>query len=106
MLPEDLLSQARALGAQISRLRKARQLRQSDVALRAGISRPTAVRIEAGDPGRTLGQLLRYLDAIAPGSSLLDLLQAKDPALKALQAREETQRVHAPRKSRLDELDF
>jgi hypothetical protein len=31
---------------------------------------------------------LRYLQAISPGSTLLDLLSEKDPALLALSARE------------------
>jgi len=41
----------------------------------------TATLIEAGDPGRTLGQVLRYLGAIAPGMSLLQLLSADDPSV-------------------------
>ena len=40
-------------------------------------------RIERGDPGLAVGQVLRYLDAIAPGSTLLDLLSESDPPLAA-----------------------
>lgn len=88
------------------RLRQARKLRQSDAAARAGLSRSTAVLIEQGDIRRTLAQILRYLEAVAPGVTLLDLLLAKDPALNALAMREMTQRVRTMTKAELDRLDF
>ena len=47
------------------------------------MSRSTIYRIEKGDPGVALGQLLRYLKAIAPGSTLQDLLSAADPTLQS-----------------------
>lgn len=75
-------------------------------ALRAGISRNTAYRIERGDPGVALGQLLRYIDAIVPGCTLLDLLMETDPALAALQARETRKRVRPLSAGELDELSF
>jgi len=37
-------------------LRKARKMTQAEAAARAGLSRSTAVLIEAGDPSRTLAQ--------------------------------------------------
>lgn len=49
--------------------------------------------LEKGDLGRTQAQILRYLEAIAPGVSLLSLLKEEDPSLQALAAREATQRV-------------
>jgi transcriptional regulator with XRE-family HTH domain len=105
-LPVDLLAMSHEVGAKLSRLRKARRLRQSDVALRAGVSRSTAVLLEAGDPGRTLSQVLRYLHAISPGSTLLDLLQDADPALVTLRQSEETKRVRKLSGKALEELDF
>ena len=66
-LPVELLSMSHEVGGKLARLRKARRLRQAAVALRAGVSRSTAGLIEAGDPGRTLSQVLRYLNAISPG---------------------------------------
>ncbi len=105
-LPVDLLSMSHEVGAKLSRLRKARRLRQSDVALRAGVSRSTAVLLEAGDPGRTLSQVLRYLNAISPGSTLLELLQEADPALVTLRQSEETKRVRKLSGKALEELDF
>lgn len=104
--PPNLLAQSRELGARITRLRKARRVLQSEAALRAGVSRPTAGRIEAGDPGRTLGQLLRYLHAIAPGVSLLQLVQESDPSLLALAEAEKTKRVRRLSDKQLAKLDF
>jgi hypothetical protein len=50
--------------------------------------------------------VLRYLDAIAPGSTLLDLLSEKDPSLISLSAREKTKRVRDLTADELRELDF
>jgi transcriptional regulator with XRE-family HTH domain len=58
----------------LARLRTARERKQSDAALIAGLSRNTVYRLEKGDPGVALGQVLRHLEAIAPGSTLLALL--------------------------------
>ena len=49
---------------------------------------------------------MRYLQAISPGSTLLDLLTEKDPALLALSAREKTQRVRDLSAAEREELDF
>jgi hypothetical protein len=84
----------------------ARQVKQADAALRAGLSRNTAYRLEKGEPGIALGQVLRYLQAISPGSTLLDLLTEKDPALLALSAREKSQRVRDLSAAEREELDF
>ena len=94
------------LGLLVARLRLARKVKQSDAALRAGLSRNTAYRLEKGDPGLALGQVLRYLEAISPGSTLLDLLSEKDPALLTLAAREKTQRVRDLTAAEREELDF
>lgn len=106
ILTAELTAQATLIGARIARLRKARRILQSDAALRAGISRPVAVQIEAGDPGRSLGQLLRYLAAVAPGMTLQELLAATDPSLRALELHEQTRRVRKLSDAELKELDF
>jgi transcriptional regulator with XRE-family HTH domain len=98
--------EAHQLGERLARLRIARQLRQADAAARAGLARSTAALIEKGDLGRTQAQILRYLEAIAPGVSLLQLLQETDPSLSALAARERTQRVRLLNPSELEKLDF
>lgn len=94
------------LGQSIARLRHARKVKQADAALRAGLSRNTAYRLEKGDPGLAIGQVLRYLEAIAPGTTLANLLTESDPALVALRARESTKRVRDLSAAELDELNF
>lgn len=105
-LAPHLQEQSAELGRRLARLRLARRIKQTDAALRAGLSRNTAYRLERGDPGLAIGQVLRYLEAIAPGSTLLDLLAESDPALAALQAREQSRRVRDLTATELDELDF
>lgn len=100
------LDECARIGALLARLRVARKIKQTDAALRAGLSRNTAYRLEKGDPGLAIGQVLRYLEAIAPGSTLLDLLLEKDPALRALASREQTQRVRDLTAAELKALDF
>jgi len=105
LIPE-LASQTKTLGAALARLRLARGMKQDQAALRAGLSRNTAYRLEKGDPGIALGQILRYLDAIVPGKTLLELLSESDPALAALSAQEQRRRARALSKHELDEIDF
>jgi DNA-binding XRE family transcriptional regulator len=106
LLTPNLASEARKLGAGIARLRIARGMKQDQAALRAGLSRNTAYRLEKGDPGVALGQILRYLDAIVPGKTLFDLLAESDPALAALSSQEQRRRARELSKRELDEIDF
>jgi transcriptional regulator with XRE-family HTH domain len=106
LMTPDQLVQAGLVGERIARLRRARNVLQSEAAVRAGLSRPTATLIEAGDPGRTLSQVLRYLGAIAPGMTLLQLLQGDDPSLVALAEREKRQRVRTLSEKERQKLDF
>lgn len=106
VLDPSLAAEAKRLGAAFSRLRIARGVKQDQAALRAGLSRNTAYRLEKGDPGIGMGQLLRYLDAIVPGKTLLDLLSETDPALAALDAQEQRRRARVLTKRQLDEIDF
>ncbi|MGV2287265.1 helix-turn-helix domain-containing protein [Trinickia sp. YCB016] len=106
LLTPARIQEARELGEKLARLRMARRLRQADAAARAGLARSTAALIEKGDLSRTQAQILRYLDAIAPGLTLLGLLQETDPSLNALSAKEITKRVRPLTKSELDKLDF
>src|SRR6516225_3143284 len=107
LLSSSQAAQAKNLGAALARLRIARDLKQDQTALRAGLSRNTAYRLEKGDPGIAIGQILRYLDAIVPGKSLLELLSETDPALAALSAKERRRRARGELSKReLDELDF
>jgi transcriptional regulator with XRE-family HTH domain len=99
-------AEAKRLGAALARLRIARGMKQEQTALRAGLSRNTAYRLEKGDPGVALGQVLRYLDAIVPGKTLLELLSQTDPALAALGAKEQRRRASELSRRELDEIDF
>jgi transcriptional regulator with XRE-family HTH domain len=106
LMTAEQVAQARLVGERIARLRRARNVLQSEAAVRAGLSRPTATLIEAGDPGRTLSQVLRYLGAIAPGMTFLQLLQGEDPSLVALAEREKRQRVRTLSQQERQKLDF
>jgi len=105
-LATPLLEQSKRLGELLARLRIARGVKQTDAALRAGLSRNTVYRLEHGDPGLAIGQVLRYLDAIAPGTSLEILYSEKDPALAALAARERKSRIRDMSAAERDELNF
>lgn len=106
VLSTNLAQEIVHLGQLLARLRRARKVKQADAALRAGLSRNTAYRIEKGDAGLAIGQVLRYLDAVAPGTTLASLLMESDPALIALQARESTKRVRDLTATELDDLNF
>lgn len=106
MLSPSQIDECKDLGQLLARLRLARKVKQADAALRAGLSRNTVYRLEHGDPGLAMGQVLRYLEAISPGSTLLDLLSQKDPALLALDAREKSKRVRDMGAAEREELDF
>ncbi|HUL48331.1 MAG TPA: helix-turn-helix domain-containing protein [Steroidobacteraceae bacterium] len=106
VLDPNRAAEARKLGAALARLRIARGIKQDQAALRAGVSRNTAYRLEKGDPGIAVGQILRYLDAIVPGKTLLELLSETDPALAALSAKEQRRRARDLSRRELDEIDF
>ena len=106
ILNEDLTKQAKHIGACFARLRVARGIKQDVAAVRAGLSRNTAYRLESGDPGVAVGHLLRYLQAIAPGMALQDLLLQTDPSLLMLTLREKTHRVRDLSSIKVSELDF
>ena len=106
LLSASQTEEARKLGSALARLRLARGVKQDQAALRAGVSRNTAYRLEKGDPGIAMGQILRYLEAIVPGKTLLELLSESDPALAALSAKEQRRRARDLSKHELDEIDF
>jgi hypothetical protein len=62
--------------------------------------------MEQGDPGLAVGQILRYLDAIAPGQTLRELLTESDPALVTLGEREKKKRVRDMSSEERGSLDF
>lgn len=72
------------LGERLRLARKRRKLSNAVVALRAGISRSTLYKVEAGDPGATLGSYVRVL-AVLGLEGDLDLLAADDRVGRKLQ---------------------
>lgn len=106
VLSPELAQQARKLGALVARLRLSRGIKQQDAAVRAGVSRNTAYRMEQGDPGLAIGQILRYIDAIAPGKTLHEVMDESDPALVALGEREKKKRVRDMSPAERSSLDF
>jgi hypothetical protein len=50
--------------------------------------------------------LLRYLDVIAPGMPLQELLSQTDPSLSVLEMKEKTRRVRDLSSKEVSELDF
>src|SRR3546814_4150343 len=83
VFPQDqrLLS---ALGERLRLARKRRKLSNAVVAQRAGISRTTLYKVEAGDPGATLGSYVRVL-AVLGLEGDLNQLGADDRVGRKLQ---------------------
>ncbi len=106
VISPHLIQELKELGAHIARLRKARNLLQIEVAARANISRETASRIENGDAAIAIGQILRYLEVIAPGKSLGRLLETPDMALHKLVSSEKRQRARKLSPKALKQYDF
>jgi transcriptional regulator with XRE-family HTH domain len=72
------------LGERLRLARKRRKLSNAAVAQRAGISRTTVYKVEAGDPGATLGAYIRVL-AVLGLEADLELLAADDRIGRKLQ---------------------
>jgi transcriptional regulator with XRE-family HTH domain len=106
ILNEELTQQAKHIGTCFARLRVARGVKQDVAAVRAGLSRNTAYRLESGDPGVAVGHLLRYLEVIAPGTTLQELLAQTDSSLLVLNIKEKTRRVRDLSSKEISELDF
>ena len=72
------------LGERLRLARKRRKLSNAVVAQRAGISRTTLYKVEAGDPGATLGSYVRVL-AVLGLENDLNQLAADDRVGRKLQ---------------------
>lgn len=105
-MPPSLAQRLKALGEHLARMRKARNLLQAEAAVRANISRETASRIENGDAAVAIGQIVRYLDVIAPGADLARLYETPDPALAMLEHAEKRQRARKLSPKALAKYDF
>lgn len=105
-IPPHLIQGLKSLGEHLARMRKARHLLQAEVAVRANISRETASRIENGDAAVAIGQIVRYLDVIAPGADLSRLYEMQDAAVAMLESTEKRQRARKLSPKALEQYDF
>ena len=101
-----LVKALKDMGEHIARMRKARHVLQAEAALRANISRETASRIENGDAAVAIGQVVRYLDVIAPGATLGRLYETQDAALAMLEKSEKRQRARTLSPQALKHYEF
>ena len=86
------------LGRNIQIARKRRRMPVADFAARIGVSVPTVVRLEKGDPGVSTGCLARALRALGEMHRLEELLDvATDDAGLAMAASELPKRIRKRR---------
>ena len=105
-MPSSLSPMLKMLGERIARMRKARSLLQGEVSVRANISRDTASRIENGDASVSIGQVVRYLNVIAPGVDLGRLYETPDAALSMMESTEKRQRSRKLSLTAQNKYDF
>jgi transcriptional regulator with XRE-family HTH domain len=85
------------LGQRLKEARLRRRYRVTDVAERAGVSRPTLNKVERGDSSVTMGTYLRVLVVLGLEGDLA-LLAAEDPVGRRLQDAGLTTPRRAPRR--------
>jgi transcriptional regulator with XRE-family HTH domain len=104
-LPREAAEMVLRLGEHIRIARKRRRMTLDDMANRMFVNRKTLSRLEAGDPGVSLGVLASALWVLGMEKSLLDLAP---PDKDAVGIHKEMQRL--PRRVRpdkpSDDLDF
>lgn len=106
LLSSELHLQLVTLGQSLAHSRIARKMPQSEVAVRANLSRNTVSRIENGDAGIAIGQILRYLNVTRPGATLADVLSKKDSVVDAQEAARRPRRARPLSNKELEEYDF
>lgn len=89
----------KALGANLKTARLRRRLPQSQVAERAGISLNTLAKVEAGDPGVSIGNVAAIMQAIGLGAPMGDIASpASDTSGLRLESERLPKRARAPRR--------
>lgn len=106
LLPSDLGRQLTGLGNRLAQSRIARKMPQSEVAVRANISRNTVSRIENGDAGVAIGQILRYINVVRPGATLADVMAKDDNAVQMVEKIRRPRRARPLSDKELKEYDF
>ncbi|MGH8278936.1 MAG: helix-turn-helix domain-containing protein [Gammaproteobacteria bacterium] len=99
LLPR-LIRLLRELGGKLRAARLRRAYTAETVAQRAGIGRPTLLRVERGDPAVALGVYARVLQALGLENDL-GQIAANDELGRKLQDAGLGQRVRAPRRRTL-----
>lgn len=106
LLSSEQLLQLVTLGRTLAHSRIARKMLQAEVAVRANLSRNTVSRIENGDAGVAIGQILRYLSVVRPGATLADVLTKKDNVVAAQEFANRPRRARPLSDTELEEYDF
>lgn len=106
LLPADLGRQLTELGSALAQSRIARRLPQAEVAVRANISRNTVSRIENGDAGVAIGQILRYISIVRPGATLADVMNKEDNAVETVNHLRRPRRARPLSDREMEEYDF
>ena len=106
LLTSDLSRQLSELGSALAQSRIARRLTQVEAALRANISRNTVSRIENGDAGVAIGQILRYISVVRPGATLADVMNREDRAVEAVNHLRRPRRARSLSDREMEEYDF
>ncbi len=83
LLPEEIERFA-ALGERLRLARRRRGISSADMARQAFVSRSTVYKLEAGDPGATLGSYFRVLETLGLGADI-DKIAADDKVGRRLQ---------------------
>ncbi len=92
--PAAVVEVVRALGENIATARTRRRLRQSDLAMRAGISKNTLMRVEAGEPTTSIGVYAAVLWALGLHAGLAEIASPEtDVEGKTLEAARLGERV-------------
>jgi transcriptional regulator with XRE-family HTH domain len=102
VLPSKKAASAlKKLGHDVQIARKRREFTQQRLADGAGISRATVQKVEAGDPGVSLGALAMVLLVLGESNRLEQLLDvARDGVGLTISVRDLPQRVRSPRRPR------
>lgn len=106
-IPDDIMNVLPVLGDDIRAARKVRKMRVDDLAARMDVHRTTLMRLEAGDPGVSIGVLLRAAWILGLEDNLKDLFAPEyDAAALREQRLNLPQRVRQPKSRSLGYDDF
>lgn len=106
LISDELLQQLQGMGRLLAEGRIARRMTQSEAAIRANLGRNTVSRIENGDSGVAIGQILRYLDALRPGVTLSELLNGEDSVVNTMHDKTRPTRARPLSEKELKDYDF